>query len=64
MTDAEHIILWHECNQNIHIYAKAIKAKVRNDIILICRANLLLSDSAKELYNDIRAYDLYERGIG
>ena len=45
------------------MFAKLIQYKVLDEVLAICRANCILSDSAKELFNDLQAYDRFERGF-
>ena len=44
-------------------FAKMIQFQILDEVLAIARANCILSDSAKELYKDLQAYDRFERGF-
>lgn len=44
-------------------FAYAIAAIVRAEMLSVARANLVLSNDAKELYKDLQAYDRHELGL-
>lgn len=45
------------------VLAYAIATLVRNEMLAIARANTILSNDANELYQDLQAYDRFERGF-
>ena len=53
---------YHE-HGNIIVYTKYIQKQVRTDMLAIARANCVLSNDARELYQDLQAYDRFESGL-
>jgi hypothetical protein len=46
-----------------HEFAHLVATLVRQEMLAITRANLVLSNDAKELYKDLQAYDRFESGL-
>lgn len=45
------------------LFAKNIALIVRTEMLAIAKANTVLSNDANELYQDLQAYDRFERGL-
>ena len=41
-------------------YTKMIQLRVREEMLAIARANLVLSNDASEIYKDLQTYDRFE----
>ena len=48
---------------DIDRFARQIQQLVMIEVLALARANMVLSDSANELYQDLQAYDRFERGL-
>lgn len=48
---------------HFHKFAQLLQLRVRQEMLAIAKANLILSNDAKELYEDLKAYDRFESGL-
>jgi hypothetical protein len=48
---------------NYREFAHSVAALVRKEMLDLCRANMVLSNSATELYKDLQAYDRFEQNF-
>lgn len=48
---------------NTQKFAQLIATLVRTEMLALAKANMILSNDAKELYQDLQAYDRFESGL-